>query len=423
MAVDTVGPKDETSDFQGPVSTYQVVEAKPIASDARFVAADLRAESEGGVTAQTPGARQQEALQQEARWAAARRKAPRPAEVVEAIEKSPTRSSTKMVVALGVGLGVLSALAVVAFVLMPGKSADASYDMGSVTSTTTGLKGLLVTNWGDRLDYKLTIEPSDPGQLDAFVTAVSDPPQPISVDLELKDVSGKVLCNTPILMKYDPLKKIPNVVTREPSTGDAKAKNAKVDEAVQTQAEVDQALNNARLVGQELSREHGKDIFQPVNGDDGQIASISAQGTLPCTKKQYQNAASWAFLTNFPSILQPAGPQDSDTSNDLEAFGVGPGRNSANAKAISARNALRRVPIPNSHFSVEEDDALVGFQATTGIAETRAGKSFLVEKRDLVASSLKGVELPIPIHYRCDQLGACALAGLNSGIQRAWLER
>ena len=41
MAVDTVGPKDDTADLQLPVSTYQVVEAKPVASDARFVAAEL----------------------------------------------------------------------------------------------------------------------------------------------------------------------------------------------------------------------------------------------------------------------------------------------------------------------------------------------------------------------------------------------
>jgi len=422
MAVDTVGPTDETSDFQGPVSTYQVVEAKPLASDARFVAADLNAEEETGaaVPAQKQGARIEETLLQAARQAVAKRKAPRRVEAAE----QPERSSTKMVAALGVGLGVLSALAVVAFVLMPGKSSsDTSYDMGAVTSTSTGLKGHLITNWGDRLDFKLTIEPSDPSQQDAFVTAVNDPPQPIAVNLQLKDVSGKVLCDTPVLLKFDPLKKIPNLVTAAPSTTNVRAKNAKIDNAAQTQAEVDQALNKARLVGQELSREHGKDIFEPVTGDDGQVSSIAAQGTLPCTKKQYQSAASWAFVTNFPSILQPTGTQNSDSGDDLEAFGADPSRSGGNARLAAARNALRRTPLPNSHFSVEEDDTLVNFQVATGIVETRAGKSFLVEKRDLVASSLKGVELPIPIHYRCDQLGACSLAGLNSGIQRAWLER
>jgi hypothetical protein len=233
-------------------------------------------------------------------------------------------------------------------------------------------------------------------------------------------VSGSILCDTPVLLKYDPLKKIPNVVTRDDSARTGNAKNAKIDESVQTQAEVERALNNARLVGQELNREHGKDIFQPVNGDDGQISSIASQGTLPCSKKQYQSAASWAFVTNFPSVLQTAGPQNSDTNDNLDAFGVAP-KTSGSTEA--ERRVTRRVPLPNSHFSVEMDDALVGYQTATGIVETRAGKSFLVEKRDLVASSLKGVELPIPIHYRCDQLGACSLAGLNSGIQRAWLER
>src|SRR5665213_347293 len=415
MAVDTVDPKNEASEFQGPVSSYQVVEAKPIASDQRFVASELDEEKEQTecvkaapqpvVKAKAPKRITQQA-------ASAVRTVKYEAEQVE-------RSSTKMYVALAARLGILTSLAIVAFVLMPGKSADSTDDMGSVTSTRNGLKGHLITNWGNQLSYKLSIEPSDASQLDAFVTAINNPPQPISVSLQLKDVSGSVLCDTPILLKYDPLKKIPNVVTRDDSASAGNAKNAKIDESVQTQAEVDRALNNARLVGQELSREHGKDIFQPVNGDDGQISSIAAQGTLPCSKKQYQSAASWAFVTNFPSVLQTAGPQNSD--DNLDAFGVAPSQNGANTAA--ERKVTRRVPLPNSHFSVEMDDALVGYQTATGIVETRAGKSFLVEKRDLVASSLKGVELPIPIHYRCDQLGACSLAGLNSGIQRAWLER
>jgi hypothetical protein len=418
MAVDTVGSKDDTSDLQLPVSTYQVVEAKPTASDARFVASDLHSDdaAESDVVSML-----REAAQQSAQKQAVLRQA-------KAAEKRPDQSSTKMVAALGVGLGVLSALAVVAFVLMPGKSAETTYDMGTLTSTNTGLKGHLITNWGDRLDYKLTIEPSDASQLDAFATAINNPPQPLSMKLQLKDVSGNVLCDTPILLKYDPLKNLPtNVVVSEPPITNAKGKKAKIDkaaqaqaEAAQTQAEVDQALNKARLVGQELSREHGNDMFQPVTGLDGQIASLAAQGTLPCTKKQYQSAASWVFATNFPSILQTSGPQNSDSGDDLDAFGVAPGSNS-NSK--SDHRAARRAQLPSSHFSMEEDDALVGYQASTGAVETRAGKTLLVEKRELVASSLKGVELPIPIHYRCDQFGACAVAGLNTGIQRAWLER
>jgi hypothetical protein len=412
MAVDTVEPKAETTEFQGPVSSYQVIEAKPTASDTRFIAADLHAEVDG-----IPAV----PVQSVAISAPARKRRASRADRVETTnaEEASNKTSTKMVVALGVGLGLLGALAVVAFVLLPGKPADTSYDMGSVTSTATGLKGHLVTNWGDRLDYKLTIEPTDPSQMDAFVTTVNNPPQPIALNLQLKDVGGTVLCNTPIIMKFDPLRNIPNAATSNPSPNGAK-KNAKFEEeTAQNQAAIDQSLNNARLVSQELSREHGKDVFQPVNGDDGQVASLAAQGTLPCSKKQYESAASWAFTTNFPSVLQPAGPGGAEA--DDVAFSGGFARNSSGS--FVQRRVKRKVPLPTSHFSVEEDDSLVGYQAATGIVETRAGKSFLVERRDLVASSLKGVELPIPIHYRCDQMGACALAGLNNGIQRAWLER
>jgi hypothetical protein len=418
MAVDTVDPKSETDEFQGPVSTYQLVEAKPLASDERFVASELDGEQVAATVAPAPNVA--------AKTPASRRIAQHAASAVHAVKvdaEQLERSSTKMYVALAAGLGVLTSLAVVAFVLLPGKSADTSYDMGSVTSTSNGLKGHLITNWGVQLGYKLTIEPTDSGQLDAFATAINKPPKPLSVNLQLKDVSGTVLCETPILLKYDPLRNIPNVVAGDSTAGKATKKNAKIDESVQTQAEVDQALNKARLLGEELSREHGRDMFQPVTGEDGQISSLAAQGTLPCTKKEYQSAASWAFVTNFPSVLLPAGAQNSDSYDNMESFGGAPSRNAGNSNAPADRRTMRKVPLPNSHFSLEQDDALVGFQPTTGVVETRGGKSFLVEKRDQVASSLKGVDLPVPIHYRCDQLGACALAGLNAGIQRAWLEK
>ena len=422
MTVGTVDPMNGMSEFQGPVSSYQLVEAKPSASDERFVASALDDdEAETSAVTSTVVVEPKAAVKTQA----SRRIAQHAASAMHAVKADAEqleRSSTKMYVALAAGLGVLTSLAVVAFVLMPGKSADPSYDMGSVTSVSNGLKGHLITKWGVQLGYKLTIEPSDPAQLDAFATAVNNPPQPLSVNLQLKDVSGTVLCDAPILLKYDPLRNIPNVVT-DSSAGGAMKKSAKIDESVQTQAEVDQALNRARLVSQELGREHGRDIFQPVTGEDGQISSIAAQGTLPCNKKQYQSAASWAFVTNFPSVLQSAGPQNSDSFDNLESFGGAPSRNGTISNSFAERKAARKVPLPNSHYSLEQDDALVGFQPATGVVETRGGKSFLVEKRDQVASSLKGVDFPVAIHYRCDQLGACALAGLNAGIQRAWLEK
>ncbi len=412
MTVETVNEeRGETPEFQGPVSTYKVVAENPNASDTRFVASDLYDDED--VRA--------EALQRQAELSA------QPAQITEQRPVKKKKKSaqqelalTRMYVVLAAGLGVLASLAVVAFVLMPGKSADTSYDMGTVTSTTTGLKGRLITDWTTRLNYKLTIEPSDSGQLDAFVTAINNPPQPLSVTLQLRDVSGTVLCDTPILLRYDPLKNAPEFVPGDSSPPASTTREAAIEEAIRNQAQIDQSLTNARLVSQELAREHGNDVFQTVTGQDGQIASLAAQGTLPCTKKQYESAASWAFMTNFPSILLPTGPEAYDS--DLASFGA-PGDDAGGSDSFGGRKAKQKVPRPTSHFSVEQDDALVSYHASTGLAETREGKTFLVEKRDMVASSLKGVEFPIPIHYRCDQFGACALAGLHAGIQRAWLER
>lgn len=418
MAVDAIGPKDESTEFDGPISTYEVLAPKPLTSDARFVAADLYAE-ETGVQA-TPQTHPQQSV---AVKIPARKPHTPPAVKAKAKSAGEKRdtASVKMVVALGIGLGFLGALAIVAFVLLPGKPADNGYDMGTVTSTSSGLKGHLITNWGNRLNYKLTIEPSDVSQIDAFATTVNNPRLPIALNVQLKDVSGTVLCGTPVLLKYDPLKNLPNAAAGNPMPEGAKKNTKFEEESARNQAEVERSLNNARLVSRELQREHGKDIFQTVNGEDGQVASLAAQGTLPCSKRQYQSAVSWAFTTDFPSVLQPAGSQDLNASNDL-AFGGEPGA-TARSGLLANRRARRRVSLPASHFSLEQDDTLVGYQAATGMIETRGGKAFLMERRDLVASSLKGIDLPIPIHYRCDQMGACALAGLNAGIQRAWLER
>lgn len=408
MAANTVDPKNETTEWQGPVSSYEVVEAKPLASDDRFVAAELSPALE-----ESTGAVAHKAAE---RASAIKQSASQPA---KRDTDKPARNSTKLFAALGAGLGIMAALAVVAFVLLPGKS-DGAYDMGSMTSATNGLKGHLTTTWGNQLDYKLTIEPSDPALIAAFANAVNNPPRPLSVDVKMKDATGTVLCDNTILLKFDPLKNVPNATPNERSP-----KNKKIDEVNASREQVAQALNNARLVGQELSREHGKDIFQTVAGPDGQIASLSAQGTLPCAKKQYQSTASWAFTSNFPSILPPVGthaPSPAQNYNS-SASAADPDKAAESANSTVSNRMKRKVALPDSHFSIETDDALVGFQLATGILETRAGKSFLVEKRDMVASTLKGVELPIPIHYRCDQLGACALAGLGSGIQRAWMER
>ena len=397
-------PKGEETEYQGPVSSYAVVQTKESPSDVRFVAAEADATDEENAD----GDKQTVAGKAPAARSAANRK-------ISPADERAAASRTKLYAAVGVGLGILAAGIGAFFIHTP--KADGSFDFGSVTANANGLKGHLITNWGDQLDYKLTVEPSDGLQQAAFQNAVANPPHPLSIDIQLKDAKGQVLCDHPVLLKFDPMKNNARATT-EPGP-----KGKKFDEVSADREQVTVALNNARLVGQELSREHGKDLFQNKVGTDGEIESISAQGTMPCTKQQYVTTNSWALTSNFP-IIVPAGSHGSGSGldGDLSAYGGSPDK--SKDTSITPAKLKRKVALPApSHFSIEEDDAVVGFQPVTGIIETRAGKAFQMEKKDMVASALTGAELPLTIHYRCDQFGACALAGVGSGIQRAWMER
>lgn len=397
-----IDPKGEETEFQGPVSRYEVVEAKPAATEQRFIASELDGPAE------TAGAASPRAASQTV--------VSRPA---KAADKSSANAAkgTKLVIVAGVGLGLLGGLALAVMFTRPAIQ-DASTDMGTVTSAATGLKGQLTTNWGDRLNYKLILQPSDPSYQAGFTNAVIDPARPLQVDLQLKNASGTVLCDSPILLKYDPMKTSASADVEPAPTG----KKAKIDEVSVARAQADQALNNARLVGQELDREHGKDIFQNNVGPDGQVTSLNAQGTMPCSKKQYEHAASWSFTSNFPVVVQLAKGHSTEPieDDDLADPNVDSQPSTYQQRMIAAR---RKVVMPVSHFSVEEDDEAVNYQSSNGTLETQSGKLLQMEKRDQVALALKGVDLPVRIHYRCDQFGACALAGLGTGIQRAWLER
>jgi hypothetical protein len=390
-----IDPKGEETEYQGPVSSYQVVQTKESPSDVRFVAAEADATDEENAD----GDKQTVAG-----------KAPAARSAGSARSQRRRRSRTKLYAAVGVGLGILAAGIGAFFIHTP--KADGSFDFGSVTANANGLKGHLITNWGDQLDYKLTVEPSDAIQQAAFQNAVANPPHPLSIDIQLKDAKGQVLCNHPVLLKFNLMKNNARATT-EPGP-----KGKKFDEVSADREQVTVALNNARLVGQELSREHGKDLFQNKVGTDGEIESISAQGTMPCTKQQYETTNSWALTSNFPIIVPAAGSHGpgSGLDGDLSAYAGYPDK-SKDTPSTPAR-MKRKVALPApSHFSIEEDDAVVGFQPATGIIETRAGKAFQMEKRhgqaqaELRSRSITGATSLEP-----------ALAGVGS-IQRAWMER
>jgi hypothetical protein len=396
-----VDPKSAVDEYTGPVAGYELVESKPVAPDDRFIASTIDATPE--VAHAVAEAR--------ARYAAALLA---PAEAVaedqEDEEEERTPSETlKTNTTLVIGVGVVAFLVFLLTFLLHGK-VEASGDMGTVTENTSGLKGHLTTNWGDRLNYKLTLEPADSAQAAAFANAVYHSARPLWVGVQLKDPTGEVLCGSTILLKYDPLQNSAAAISAPAAT--------EADASGPNQIDVAQALNNARLESQEIAREHGKDLFENVNGPDGQVASIAAQGTLPCTKKQYDGTASWALLSNFPV----PGANTPGTDSDRAAADEAQARSArADEKASLAR---KRKSAPQvSNFSIEEDDEIVGFRPAAGTIETVAGKTFRVERKDSTMSALKGMDLPVRIHYRCDQFGTCTLAGVGASVQHAWMER
>ncbi len=328
-------------------------------------------------------------------------------------------SKTKVYAVMAVGLGLLVGLICAVFLIHP-NGQNAPSDMGAVTVGANGLKGHLTLKWGDKLSYHLTVEPSDTGQYPAFLAAVDGSSRPLSVNLQLKDPFGAVLCGNTILVKYDPRNASP-IVPTEPEP-----KNKRAAEDLATRNQIAQSLNLARLEGQELDREHGKDVFQNNIGTDGKVASIIAQGVLPCSKKQFDGTASWGFTTDFPIVAPPVRAASSSLAgiSNGDQAATGADNKSPDVSKLSAEKRARKEPLPLApRIDIEGDDAIVWYDAAAGVVETSAGKALLVDRTNAGINSLKGREFPVDIHYRCDQTGNCTFAGIGLGVQHARLRR
>ncbi len=315
-------------------------------------------------------------------------------------------------------------------------------DMGSVNSRSTGLRGHLTTSWSEKLNYRFQVEPADAAQRDAFAQTVSDPQQPISINLQLKAATGQVLCGQQVVVKYD----------------DTKAAVAS-------------------------SAKPGSDVFQTNLGSTGKVESISSQGTMGCTKEAYDSAAYWSFSPQFPDLREQAklvkrtasaavlakvaAPQSHPSTMLVASLKTGSIKvASINAnlerpagvkapKVITASqvaqiaqvanlNAAPKATAPSVvsaavdvpavekvekqaevaaeiqkpavfHFQIEGDDEIVDFDAGQKSLETSAGKSFVVSET-LVASNVAGwLDEQANIHYRCDENSSCTLSLPSAG--------
>jgi hypothetical protein len=330
----------------------------------------------------------------------------------------PAASRALLYVAAGVGLGILVGIGAAitwqqnrpapapepAAVQEPTVSSEPR-DMEWVDSSTVGLRGHLTTKWDGGLGYHLTIEPGQPAQQAGFALAVSEPPRPLSIEIQLKNADGVVLCSQQVLLKYD-ARKAAELAAAKP----AKTKGKKRS---------DHSADLDRLEAQEQEREHGKDIFQNDIGPDGQIASISSQGVIPCPAQAYQSTAFWIFLPDFPTLDEQADLLKRET----ETRQADTTRSLAQKPAVRKRAAYKPATRSMAVF-IEGDDAIVDYDVQGGMIETRAGKIFLVEKPGGDGNTAKWQDYPAYFHYRCDQTtSACTLMRAGTGVLHARLKK
>jgi hypothetical protein len=237
------------------------------------------------------------------------------------------------------------------------------------------------------------------------------------------------LCSDTILVKFDP-RNAPASAPEGPMP-----KSAKAAQELAARSEIAREINLARLEGQELDRERGKTLFQNVLGKDGQVASISAQGVLPCKKKEVDRFASWGFTSDFPIVAKPAMSQDASSqdgpidpkANVNTAAAEEEARKNAEAERAAAAAAAkgRKKPAPPqlTPIFVEGDDQIVWVDPSGGVVETNGGKALILDKGDKLGAALKGGDLPIAIHYRCNEATGCTFSTVGLGIHHAQLRQ
>jgi hypothetical protein len=296
--------------------------------------------------------------------------------------------------AIGIGLGLLFGAILISY-FWQSDNFDGQYDLGAYISSGAGLSGHLYTQWDKKLQYRLTMESIYADQREGFAVTVANPPRPLSIEIRLQDSHGFVLCSRTVVLKYEP--------------GRTQAGKISLDPLVQA--------NDNFLDAQEAKWESGKDVFQSQWGADGRIASLSAQGTLSCSKEAYAKATTWSFLPDFPSLAEQDEwlKRQTELQTDAERSSR---QNPESHKRINTKPAAKLLL-----FSIEGDDTVVEFDVTRGVIVTGAGKSFSFDKTSGSAADYRWQDYPVSIHYKCDQSSSCILSHTGLGALRARIRR
>ena len=311
-------------------------------------------------------------------------------------------------------LGILVGVAVAVIAWGPAVRSS-PYDLGTVISNADGVTGHLVLTWDKKLGYRLVVEPSDPVRLAGFSLMVNSAPRPLSVDIQLKNSVGSVLCGKTVLLRFDPRQ----AAALAASDGESRAGTAATGNAPTAHAA--RALDIAHSEAEEVTREHDQDVFQNDLGRDGQTDSVSAQGEMPCSKQVFDRAASWSFAPNFLTINEQAELQnhisgaDADTSSAEES--------TAGTPPTPRRKSKRKAPVAPTAYAIEGDDELVAFDFSKGMMETSERRFFAIDKLSAGKNLVAWQDVPANIHYKCDLNSVCIIKRAGAPVLYARLRR
>ena len=311
---------------------------------------------------------------------------------------------------ISVGLGILTGV-VISAVTWDINNPSGPYDLGALTSEGVGIKGRLFTRWEGKLGYRVSFEPSYPEQLAGFSLAAGKSPRPASIDIQLMDAKGFVLCSKDILLRYsarkvvEPTASIPGTEDGIPAGGNS------------PNPQPAQATAAATIDDSEIARERGNDVFQYQFSPSGQIAALTSAGDLPCARDLYERVTSWSFAPDFPNLAQQA-----EMVKRLNEPPATAPEDTAKTYTVR-RKAAPKSAAPAPAFYIEGDDSIALYDASTGTIETNANRVFLIDRASAEANVLKAADFPLGVHYRCDQNENCVLRSRGVGLLHGRLRR
>ena len=291
-------------------------------------------------------------------------------------QKKPSKRASGMLVLL-LGLVAIAGVVVITLTqkqfLSPRTSSPSSDsdDMGAGIAQASGLRGHLVTRWQQgKTQYMLKMEPLDPRDAAGFSAVAANISKPISINIRLLDAAGFALCGKQILLHS----------------------------------------------GSQPAAPAGTDVFQNIQGDDGSVEALWAQGNLPCSPDQYKKFDYWDLSTNFPTIAEQdvlLGRKPAITP----ATGVRTGAPQTTASSAGIRGRRKpAVKAPVSMFYFEGDDEVSMYEPARAILSDDSGRSFFIPvKTDQVIAATWAANYS-HIHFKCDQHANCALRTGNGEI-------